>query len=188
MDRILILYGTTDGHTRKVAEALADALQDEGCSVHVIDAKEVPPRIRLQGYNAVLVAASIHLGRYQRAVRRWVRRHADELNRRPGAFVSVCLGIVEGRTQEVQETMRRFLEGTGWRPAVSKAVAGALPYTRYPWWKKMWMSLLERVVAKARRDADTRRDYEYTDWADLRAFAREFADRLVVVQLAGGPT
>jgi len=36
----------------------------------------------------------------------------------------------------------------------------------------------EAHLAKARGDTDTRRDYEYTDWNDLRAFVEEFADRV----------
>jgi menaquinone-dependent protoporphyrinogen IX oxidase len=28
-------------------------------------------------------------------------------------------------------------------------------------------------------DLDTRRDYEYTDWKDVRAFARDFSQRAV---------
>jgi len=54
-------------------------------------------------------------------------------------------------------------------------VAGALPYTKY-WWGKRWV--MRRIVAKAHGDIDTTRDYEYTDWADLRTFAEEFARSL----------
>ena len=52
-------------------------------------------------------------------------------------------------------------------------VAGALPYTKYGWLKRMMM---KRIVAKAGGDTDTTRDYEYTDWIDLRNFARDFAE------------
>src|SRR4030095_328619 len=71
--------------------------------------------------------------------------------------------------------MARRLQDTGWRPMMTKIVAGALLYTQYGWLKR-W--LMKRIVAKARGDTDTRRDYEYTDWNDLRAFVEEFADRV----------
>jgi menaquinone-dependent protoporphyrinogen oxidase len=35
--------------------------------------------------------------------------------------------------------------------------------------------MMRRIVAKAGGDTDTSRDYEYTDWADVRTFAEEFA-------------
>ncbi len=66
---------------------------------------------------------------------------------------------------------------------MSRIVAGAVPYTQYNWLKK-WV--MKRVVAKAGGDTDTTRDYEYTDWDDLRAFAREFAGRVEAGQPAGG--
>lgn len=186
MCRVLILYGTTDGHTRKIAATLRSVLTWEGSRVDVIDAKRVPRDVRPEGYDGVVVAASIHLGNDQRAVKRWVRVHAEELNRRPSAFVSVCLGILEKRPearQEIQDIVQRFLGRSGWRPLTTRTFAGALPYTRYNWFKKR---VMKRIVAKAGGDIDTTRDYEYTDWNDLRAFAREFANRLGVVQPTGG--
>jgi menaquinone-dependent protoporphyrinogen oxidase len=185
MSRVLIFYGTTDGHTKKVAAALSGVLTWEGNRVDVVDAKQHAPEVRPEDYDGVIVAASIHMGGYQRPVTRWVRRHAEELNRRPSAFVSVCLGILEQRAEaqrEVQEIMARFLARTGWHPAESKAIAGALPYTKYGWLKK-W--IMRRIVAKASGDTDTSRDYEYTNWDDLRTFAREFAGRLEVVPAPG---
>jgi menaquinone-dependent protoporphyrinogen oxidase len=37
--------------------------------------------------------------------------------------------------------------------------------------------MMRRIVSKARGDTDTSRDYEYTDWADLEQFARDFLRR-----------
>jgi menaquinone-dependent protoporphyrinogen oxidase len=178
MSRVLILYGTTDGHTRKIAGALRGILSWEGSRVEVIDARDVAPHVRPEDYDGVVVAASIHMGGYQRAVKRWVSAHADGLSGMPSAFVSVCLGILEQRAearQEVQRILQRFLDRSGWRPTITKTVAGAVRYTRYNWLKK-WV--MKRIVAKAGGGTDTTRDYEYTDWDDLRAFAREFAGRL----------
>jgi menaquinone-dependent protoporphyrinogen oxidase len=38
--------------------------------------------------------------------------------------------------------------------------------------------MMVRIVRKAGGDTDTSRDYEYTDWTDLRAFAEKFARSL----------
>jgi menaquinone-dependent protoporphyrinogen IX oxidase len=37
MSRVLILYGTTDGHTRTIADVLAATFRDGGCRVEVVD-------------------------------------------------------------------------------------------------------------------------------------------------------
>ena len=48
----------------------------------------------------------------------------------------------------------------------------AVLYTRYGWFKRR---IMQRIVAKAGGDGDTTRDYEYTNWADLRTFVEAFA-------------
>lgn len=175
MTHILVVYGTTDGHTRKIAQVIAENLRGEFCSVDIVDAAGMMRHLSPESYDGVIVAASIHIGDFQRSVARWVRTHARMLNLVPTAFLSVCLAVVERGTrprQEVLRIMRRFLDRCGWRPTITKMVAGALPYTRYGWLKRMMM---KRIVAKAGGDTDTTRDYEYTDWNDLRTFSRDFA-------------
>ena len=184
MSRVLILYGTTDGQTRKIALSLREALRDEGLSAFVSDAKLGAAAVVPEEYDGVVVAASIHAGGFQRPVARWARKYAAQLNRMPSAFVSVCLAILEKRPEtrrELDAIVARFMGSTGWRPAAVKFVAGALPYTRYNWLKR-W--IMRRIVAKAGGDTDTTRDYEYTDWDDLRAFARTFARRLTEAPIA----
>jgi menaquinone-dependent protoporphyrinogen oxidase len=77
--------------------------------------------------------------------------------------------------RELAVIVDRFGRSTGWHPPITKHVAGALRYSRYNWLKR-WAMV--RIVRKAGGDIDTSRDYEYTDWADLRAFAEEFARSL----------
>jgi len=173
--RILVLYGTTDGQTRKISMALGETLRTTGADVDVANAAGEGPVPNPDQYDAVIVAGSVHAGGYQRAVRRWVRTHAAALGRRPTAFVSVCLGVLEHKPAvdaELAKIRERFFATTGWRPQTVKVVAGALPYTRYGWLKKM---VMRRIVAKAAGDVDTSRDYEYTDWKDLAEFGRTFA-------------
>ena len=171
MTRILVVYMTTHGHTAKLAGALAGTLRARGAvvDVHQIGRTHCLP----DGYQGVIVAAPVRGGKYQKSVRRWVHAHAAVLNTRTTAFVSVCLGILQ-HDAEVDRTLKTivggFLEQTGWQPVVTKQVAGALPYTRYNWFIRRMM---KRIVAKAGGDTDTSRDYEYTDWGDLRKFAEQ---------------
>jgi menaquinone-dependent protoporphyrinogen oxidase len=175
--RVLVVYGTTEGHTRKIAHRLADALEEQGVTVHVFEAREGVPAP--DGYAGVVVAASVHAGGYQRPVRRWVHTHRAALNGKPAVFVSVCLGILQhdDRTQrDLARIVERFAAETGWRPATVKHVAGALPYTRYGWLRR---AIMKRIVARAGGDTDTSRDYEYTDWTDVRRMAAGFAQQLL---------
>ena len=174
MPRILVLYGTTNGHTAKVAHAIGETLQRTGADVEVIDSGRETPHP--EDYAGIVVAASVQAGGYQKAVRRWVRRYADDLKGKPTAFVSVCLGVLQREPKvqrEVAAVIHRFLTTTRWHPTVTRSVAGALLYTRYNW---VIRSIMRRIAAKAGGDTDTSRDYEYTDWSDLRTFAEEFGE------------
>jgi menaquinone-dependent protoporphyrinogen oxidase len=97
------------------------------------------------------------------------------LNRRPGAFISVCLAVLQ-REEKVQQNVRaimtRFLIASGWRPTMTTTVAGALLYTQY---NPLMRWIMKRIAAGAGGDTDTSRDYVYTDWAALRAFVQDFA-------------
>lgn len=186
MPDILVVYGTTDGHTRKIAQVLAEELRALHCLVDVVDAAERPRPLGPEGYDGVVVAASVHVGGYQRPVTRWVRAHAAALAAIPTAFLSVCLAVVERRPEArraAEEIMARFFRQSGWQPTEAKLVAGALLYTRYGWLKRL---VMRRIVAKAGGETDTSRDYEYTDWDDLREFAATFAARVARVETAGG--
>jgi menaquinone-dependent protoporphyrinogen oxidase len=176
--RILILYGTTDGHTAKISAALAETLRLDGAFVDVVDAGARVPSPGPEQYTAIIVAASVHASGYQSSVRRWVAANVRALRDRPTAFVSVCLGVLQHDPtvdRELQAILHRFYRLTGWQPAVTKIVAGALLYTRYGWLKRL---VMRRIAAKAQGDVDTSRDYEYTDWTDLKGFARDFLLRV----------
>jgi menaquinone-dependent protoporphyrinogen oxidase len=94
--------------------------------------------------------------------------------------VSVCLAVLQ-REPKVERDLAaivdHFLTSTGWRPAITKQVAGALAYSRYNWLKR-WAMI--RIVRKAGGDTDTSRDYEYTELGgcpELRRGVRSIAAR-----------
>jgi len=180
MSRILVIFGTTEGHTAKVAERLGGQLRLQGHATDVVEAGD-GTTINPDEYDAVIVAASVHAGAYQREVVRWVSAHAAALNRKPTAFASVCLGVLQhdpGVDRDLRAIVEAFFRSTGWRPLATAIVAGALQYTRYNFVKR-WV--MKRIARKAGGDTDTTRDYEYTDWADLQSFADRFSHQLHTV-------
>ena len=172
MSKLLVLYGTTDGQTAKIARFLATELRTFGVQTDVVEAGTADPDPR--EYVGVIVAASVHMGGYQPGVVRWARAHAKALRGKPSAFLSVCLGVLQ-QDLKVQRDLvaitNRFENQTGWKPPRVKLVAGALKYTRYGWLKRM---LMRRIAEKAGGSTDVSRDHEYTDWGDLREFAEAF--------------
>src|SRR5262249_34589366 len=94
MRSILVAYGTTDGQTAKIAEAIGQTIREIGVRPDVVNLAE-SRRPSPSDYDAVIIAASVHAGGYQRAVRRWVTRELRALAARPTAFVSVCLGVLQ---------------------------------------------------------------------------------------------
>ena len=172
--RVLVLYGTTEGHTRNLCQFIKGVLDEQGVDGTLADAAGEPPDPG--GFDACFVAASLHVGAYQAQVVDYARRHHAALTERPSAFLSVSLSAAgespddwEGLTECVQ----RFIHQTTWTPAAIHHVAGAIRYSRYDFFKRLAL----KFIAKRRgQDTVTSRDYDLTDYDDLRRFVIGFME------------
>lgn len=187
MSRILILYGTSEGHTALIAERIAEAIRGEGHDAFPVDvaSREAPP---LESYDGVIVGASVHQGSHQAAMRRFVRTHHAALERRPSAFFSVSLAAAEASPKahrEAEGYVERFAQATGWRPVHVGLFAGALAYTKYGFFVRWVMKRIAR--SKGSADLDTTRDYVYTDWDAVARFATDFLARSFPATCAVNP-
>ncbi len=177
MSRVLIVYGTTEGQTAKIAQHIGDAIARLGHDVIVRHAPEADDA-EVAGHDAVVVGGSLHEGRYQRAVRDFVERHGARLASVPSAFFCVSLAAASRDADERAEPVRVARELAargGWTPATIASFAGALKYTQYSWLKRM---LMKHIAAKEGGETDTSRDFEYTDWDEVTRFAETFASAL----------
>lgn len=185
MARVLLIYATTEGHTTKIAQAIATQLRMDGHSIQVLSSAELPAKFDGGRFDGVIIGASVHASHYPRQLTEWVKENSSALGTVPGAFFSVCLGILEAKNPKTQEAEWRIIEnfynGTGWKPARTATFAGALLYSKYGWLKRR---IMRRIAARAGGDTDTSRDYEYTDWNQVREFSRGFAKSLPTVRQA----
>lgn len=177
MSRVLVIYASTDGQTRRVAQRIAEGLIALGHAVNVrpADAPSVPHDI--DEHDAVIVGGGIRYGHYPRYLYGVVRDCARALAARPNAFFSVCLsgGGPGAKPQVADGYVDEFCVKTGWEPREVAIFGGALLYRRYNPFIRFMMRL---IVGMAGGDTDTSRDYEYTDWDAVARFARSVSDRL----------
>jgi menaquinone-dependent protoporphyrinogen oxidase len=182
MKPIGIFYATREGHTRRIAEHLASDFRARGLDAETKNVAERPDEIDLDSFSFALVAASVHAGAHEREMIRFIKKHRDELERMPTAFISVTLSEAGAErvdappaeharfAADVNKVIDAFFEQTGWRPNRVKPVAGALLYTKYNFLIRF---VMKRIARKAGAATDTSRDHEYTDWLALDRFIDE---------------
>lgn len=178
MVRILVVYGTTEGQTRKIAQHLGAELEKLGHAVEIRDSTTMTDPLAEGAFDAAMVGASVHQGRHQTAVHHFVQANLGVLERLPTAFFSVSLVASSPDPEDrkdAENLIQAFCEGTGWHPTLTRSIAGALRYTEYDFLKRWIMKLIVRHYGGP---ADSSRDYELTDWDDVTRFAQEFATRM----------
>lgn len=170
----LVLYGTGEGQTAKVAARIADTITGRGHDVTVTDVDEDDGGSPAE-YDAVVVGSSIHASKHHAGVRAFVAENRDALGERPTAFFQLSLSSAvddPDRRAEAAGYVDALLEETGWQPDRIAVFGGALRYSKYGFLKRL---VMKRIAREATGDVDTSRDYEYTDWAAVEAFGADFA-------------
>ncbi|MEN3930270.1 menaquinone-dependent protoporphyrinogen IX dehydrogenase [Microvirga sp. W0021] len=164
MAKILILFSSTDGHTRQVVDYMISKLPPEhAVTIENIDEEKA---VQLESYDAVLMAASIRYGHFSKASIRFANKNASTLNMMPSAFFGFCLTARKPhkRTPETNVYLRKFLQRTGWSPKISAAIAGGLFYPRYKWFDRIAIQMIMRMTGG---ETDTRKEIVYTDWTQV---------------------
>ncbi len=143
------------------------------CELHTI---ETATELTVTDYDLVIVGASIHAGHHQKHLVEWTEHHRTLLGLVPSAFFSVCLSAAED-TEESRAITRDYLddfeEHTGWTPRRRTTFAGALQYREYDFMTRLAVRLM---MHHGGHPTDTSRDYDYTDWDAVDAFALECAE------------
>jgi menaquinone-dependent protoporphyrinogen oxidase len=175
MMRVLIPYGTTEGLTTRISEYVAEVIRGHGHQAEAVDLKGSGTP-NPDDYDAVIVGASIHMGKHEDYVLEFVRNNLDALERLPSAFFSVSMAAHDNM-EEAQGYFEEFVRETGWQPAKVGLFGGALLYTHYGFIKRHLMKKIARD--KGNPDTDTSRDYVYTEWDGVKHFVEEFLETLL---------
>lgn len=179
MARILIIYGSEEGQTAKITDHMAAFLRSRKQEVDTVYGKRAPDMFSVDGYDGVIIGASIHMGRHAKYMVNLAKHHCDELDGKLTAFFTVCLTAASEKPEDqaqVEAYVENWIEATGWRPDQIGVFAGALLYSQYGLIKRF---LMKRISKQSGGDTDTSQDYEYTDWESVDDFAESFLTAVV---------
>lgn len=166
--RFVLVYGTTEGQTRRIMRFCADRLADRGHSVELLaarDAGDLDP----SHADAAILGASLHASSFQQDLRDFARTHRDALAARPTLFLAVSLSAAGHDVEDwkgLHTCIAEFIADTGWTPGRVEHVAGSFRFSEYDFfrtWAMRWIASQKGVALTPGEDK------ELTDWAALGA-------------------
>lgn len=189
MSPILIVYATREGHTRRIAEHIAELLLARGLEVELLDARsnDAVGLAASDHYSGAILAASLHMGRHEPEMVRFIEREHRALTQLPTAFLSISMSAAAAQNEanppeyrrkvrkELDKISEMLFEKTNWHPARKTLVAGALMYTKY---NVLVRWVMKRIARHEGGSTDTTRDHVYTDWNTLDHFIEAFVSTL----------
>ena len=143
MAKILILYASTDGHTKKICNRLQKVIEQLGHQVTLVSVNE-ENQIDVQAFDKIVIGASIRYGKHSPKITDFINRNKLLLESKPNAFFSV--NIVARKPEKNQPDtnpyMRKFLKQITWRPRELAVFAGKLEYPKYSFFDRLMIRLI----------------------------------------------
>ncbi len=171
---VLIIYATTEGHTGKVVDFISELLTEQGHSVSAFDTEGGNERPKIDDFDAVIIAGSVHSGKHQEALELFIFANRDELNKLPTLFLSVSMAAAfEDSRADAERYVREFSKSTNLKPSDQLMVAGAIRPGDHDYYQE---ATLEYGDLAAHAQTDMKEDKVFTDWDALRDHVIRFVD------------
>jgi menaquinone-dependent protoporphyrinogen oxidase len=176
---VMIVYGTVEGQSRRVAEFAAKVACETGLEVQLLDTADSDSRPSFEGVDRIVAAASVHQRRHPELFEVFVALHCKSLAARSTMMLSISLSAAfPEKLEEAQDYLDEMKMRTGLRPTAEMLVPGAIRGASYDYFETQ---VLRHVVLRGSDAACDLRDREFTDWAALRAELEAFYSRQPVV-------
>ena len=170
MANILIVYSTTDGHTRRICERIKRVAEKTGCGIVLADIND-PPDIDSGPFDKIVIAASIRYGKHRPVVIDFIRRNQAKLESMPNAFFSV--NVVARKPEKSQPEnnpyLQKFLKQVSWKPQNMTVFAGKIDYPMYSFWDRQIIRFIMWITGGP---TDPKSVVDFTDWNKVDTFAR----------------
>ncbi len=172
MSGLLIIYSSTDGHTKMICERITNFLNDRNL-VKTTSLDEVE-NVNLEDFRKIIIGASIRYGRHSKNLYRFIESNKDILDQKQSIFfsVNVVARKSDKNTPETNPYIKKFLKISKWKPKKIEVFAGKVDYPSYGFFDKYVIKL---IMFLTNGPTDTSQSYEFTDWAKVDNFAKELS-------------
>ena len=171
MSKCLILYSTTDGHTKKICERIANTI-GKNIDTTITNLLLFNPK-NLNNFDSIIIGASIRYGKHQKLLYNFVNQNHKILAAKKNTFftVNVVARKLEKNSPETNPYMKNFLKLSKWKPQSLKVFAGKIEYPKYGPIDKY---VIRFIMWITKGPTDTKGTFEFTDWKKVEDFARKF--------------
>ena len=170
MSSFLIIYSSTNGHTKTICERITNFLND-GNLVELLSLENAK-KIDLSNFDKIIIGASIRYGNYSQELFKFINLNKNILDKKKSVFFSVnVVARKPGKnTPETNPYVKKFLKKSKWIPMKINVFAGKVDYPNY--------NLLDKYIIKfimfiTNGPTDTTQSYEFTDWSKVKDFTEE---------------
>jgi menaquinone-dependent protoporphyrinogen oxidase len=168
MEKILLLYSTVDGYTKKIATKIQSVLKEQHQELTLWPIDEA---INLEAYDKIIIGASIRYGKHHKNVYTFIQEHQKLLEAKPNAFFSVnIVARKPGKNQPHNNPyLIKFLKQIAWQPKNLAVFAGKLDYQHYGIFDRQ---MIRFIMWMTKGPTDPSSVIEFTDWSEVERFAR----------------
>ena len=166
----LIIYSSTDGHTKIICQKIIDSLNDKDTAT-LISLDEVT-KCDLSIFDKIIIGASIRYGKHNKQLYKFINMNKNLLNQKHSIFfsVNVVARKQEKNTAETNPYINKFLKISKWKPKKIKVFAGKVDYPSYNFFDKY---IIKFIMFITKGPIDTSQSYEFTDWSKVESFAKQ---------------
>ena len=166
----LIIYSSTDGHTKTICERIINFSNDKN-SVKILSLNEAA-KIDLSEFNKIIIGASIRYGKHSKKLYNFIENNKIILDQKESSFfsVNVVARKSEKNSPETNPYIKKFLKISKWAPKKVGVFAGKVDYPNYGFFDKYIIKLIMFIT---KGPTDTSQSFEFTDWSKVDDFAKE---------------
>jgi menaquinone-dependent protoporphyrinogen oxidase len=170
MAKIIILYSTTDGHTREICDYLQQLIEKSGDQVTLACLND-NPQVDLESFDKIVIGASIRYGKHNVKVYKFIEDYLAILNEKPSAFFSVnaVARKAEKARPETNPYLQKFLQQIAWQPKQLAVFAGKIDYQIYG---PLDRFMIRFIMWMTKGPTDPSTNIEFTDWKQVDKFAQ----------------
>ena len=166
----LIIYSSTDGHTKTICKRIIDFLKDRN-KTRLVSLNEAK-NLNLSEFDKIIIGASIRYGKHSKDLYKFIELNKNILNEKESIFfsVNVVARKLEKNKPDNNPYIKKILKISKWKPKKIGVFAGKVDYPNYNFFDKYIIKLIMFITSGP---IDTSQSYEFTDWSKVEDFAKE---------------